>query len=229
MRTYLAAFFTCLLCGCIAATDNPGQQAASDNSSNSPPAPNHAPSSFLFRVYDARVGAFVPGRFMCDNNSRYVFTADGAQIEPANLTLTQCAVIVAHGNQSVILPLSIDSELFDLFNKTDQYTLKIDSTEFDKRYFIFLNEDKAPLQGALSLDGEPLGGTNNQGIISVDFSLLHPGKMEFTWYYQGQTPAKWELDYISSDMNQLFMQVPTDTVGLGANETQQYPTPSAPA
>ena len=191
-----------MLCGCLTGE---WQQTGEVNASATKP-PND--NITIFRLYDDRTQKHVPGTLINENQGRIQIPTDGAEIPRDMFKEGPYMINISHRGGYVFLPFVVDKERLEELKQTYEYTLRFDSTDLDKRFFTVIDENTIPLMGVLSLDGEELGVTDEYGVITVNITKLHPGKMLFTWYSRGRIPASWELEYIESDMRYLYLQIP---------------------
>ena len=211
----LAVMSLVIVCGCMGA---PG--GSSNGTRVQPVAGYVANSTLLFRLYDNDVGQYASGALLCQNWSGANIPPEGSRIRKADIVVGECAVGLPYGGYALYLPLTIDEGFLALLNGTDEYVLRFNSKDFDRRYFLFVSERSVPLQGELYLDGRMIGRTDEQGVIAVNLTVLHPGNMTFRWVVGAGSPAEWDIQYIESDLKDLFIRVPADTRGTSVNPEQ---------
>lgn len=177
-------------------------------------------SSLVFRLYDNTRGEYAQGALLCQNWSGARIYAGGAILDKRKIVPGECAVALTYNGTRLYLPLEIDDDFLAFLNGTDEYVLRFNSKDFEKRYFLFVDENGQPLQGLLYLDGKMISQSDGKGIFAANLTDLHPGNITFRWVVDGNVPAEWTVNYIKSDMDNLFIRVPSDTRGLNITSGQ---------
>jgi hypothetical protein len=169
--------------------------------------------TIIFRLYDTYANQQVNGMLLCPNRTFYDIGVGNHTMPKAAFSNSEYAIVMRHMGTEVFMPLNIDLDRLDLIRNASEYTVRFDSRELNSRFFQVFDQDSNALQGILRLDNVTLGSTDRDGIVSVDYGLLHPGTLMFIWYDKDRAAGSWELTYLEKDMRYLYLRIPVNNAG----------------